>query len=142
MKTNSLSLLALLLITVASFAQTKLVDEMPAIMKARNADSEGWLQSHTTPDLTFIGGHDGSLHNKDWMMSLFKTQKSQNADLTNVNVQQAGDLAVATGISTIKTVSLDGSKAGMYKDAFTYTFRWIDSKWMITNIHHTKIEYN
>ena len=73
-------------------APTNLLAEFPAMMKARNADPEGWLRTHTTPDLTFIGGHDGSLQNKDWMMSLFKSQKSQNADLTNVNVQQASDL--------------------------------------------------
>jgi ketosteroid isomerase-like protein len=123
-------------------APTNLLAEFPAMMKARNADPEGWLRTHTTPDLVFIGGHDGSLQNKDWMMNLFKTQKSQNAELTSVTVQQAGDLAVATGVSTIKTVSTDGSKTSTYKDAFTYTFRWMNSQWMISNVHHTKIDYN
>ncbi|WP_020605917.1 nuclear transport factor 2 family protein [Spirosoma spitsbergense] len=122
-------------------APTNLLAEFLAMMKARNADPEGWLRTHTTPDLAFIGGHDGSLQNKDWMLGLFKTQKSQTADLTDVKVQQVGDLAISTGISTIKAVGLDGS-SHLYKDAFTYTHRWINGQWMITNVHHTKIDYN
>ena len=133
--------LALLLISVATFAQTKLVDEFPAMLKARNADAAAYLQTHTTPDMTFIAGHDGSLQNKDWMMSLFKNQKSQAATLSDVKIQQSGDLAVATGISTIVATSLDGSKTNTYKDAFTYTLRWIGGQWMFTNFQHTKIEY-
>lgn len=145
MKTNLLTL-ALLLTSLATFAQTNLLDEFSTMMKARNADAEGWLRTHTTPDLTFIAGHDGSVQNKDWMMGLFKTQKSQQAEITNLKVQQAGDLAVATGVSTVTTVALDGGKTSTYKDAFTYTFRWMKGQdsvlqWMLTNVHHTKIDY-
>lgn len=144
--TTKLFTLALLLMSAGAMAQTKLADEFPTIMKARNADPEGWLRAHTTTNMTFIAGHDGSLQNKDWMMGLFKTQKSQNAEITNLNIQQAGDLAVATGISTITAVSLDGSKTNTYKDAFTYTLRWLNNngstgRWMFTNLHHTKLEY-
>ena len=121
-------------------APTNLLAEFPAMMKARNADTEGWLRTHTTPDLAFIAGLDGSLKNKDWMMGLFKTHKSLTAEFENLNVQQAGDLAIATGISTITAVGTDGS-THVYKDAFTYTHRWLNSQWMITNIQHTKIEY-
>ncbi len=140
MKTKILTL-ALLLLSAGAFAQTKLADEFPAMMKARNADSEAWLRTHTTPDMTFIAGHDGSLQNKDYLMGLFKNQKSQNAEITNLKIQQVGDLAVATGISTIMAVSLDGSKTNTYKDAFTYTLRWLNNngstgRWMFTNLHH------
>ncbi|NIJ55486.1 nuclear transport factor 2 family protein [Dyadobacter arcticus] len=146
MKTQTITL-ALLLMKTVSFAQTNLLDEFPAMMKARNADPINWLHTHTTPDMTFIAGHDGSLQNKDWMMGLLKSQKSHQTEITNLKVHQAGDLAVATGISTITIVALDGGKTSTYKDAFTYTLRWmkegLDSvpKWMMTNIHHTKIEY-
>ena len=86
------------------------------------------------PDTTAPG-------NEDWLMGLFKNQKSQKADITDLNIQQVGDLAVATGISTITAPALDGGKTSTYKDAFTYTLRWINKQWMFTNLHHTKIEY-
>lgn len=119
---------------------TDLLAEFPAMMRARNADTKGWLDAHTTPDMTFIAGHDGSLQNKEWMLGLFAQQKSQNAEITNLKVKQASDLAVATGISTIKAVGNDGSNH-IYKDAFTYTFRWLNAQWMLTDIQHTPIEY-
>lgn len=141
MKASLLLLLLTSATTVTTFAQTKLMDEFPAMMKARNADAAGWLKAHTTPDMVFIAGHDGSIQNKDWLMGLFKNQKSQKADISNLKIQQVADLAVATGISSIEAVSLDGSKTSTYKDAFTYTLRWIDGRWMFTNLHHTKIDY-
>lgn len=139
MKTK-LFTLVLLLMSAGAFAQTNLLTEFPAMMKARNANPKGWIDAYTTPDMTFIAGHDGSLQNKEWMMGLFAQQKSQNAEITNLKVRQASDLAVATGISTIKAVGNDGSDH-VYKDAFTYTFRWIGEKWMITDVQHTMIEY-
>ena len=145
MKTQTITL-AMLLMSAVTMAQTNLLDEFPAMMKARNADPIGWLHTHTAPDVTFIAGHDGSLQNKDWMMGLLKSQKSQQAEITNLKVEQAGDLAVATGISTLTTVALEGGKTSTYKDAFTYTLRWMKGhdpvpKWMLTNVHHTKIDY-
>ena len=59
MKTPFLSL-ALLLLSAASFAQTKLADEYPALMQTRNADAAAFFQARTTPDVVFIAGHDGS----------------------------------------------------------------------------------
>jgi len=138
---NSLFTLALLLISAVAFAQTNLADEWPAMQQARNADVKAFFQARTTPDMTFIAGHDGSLQNKEWLMGLFKNQKSQHAELTNVKIQQVGDLAVVTGLSTIEAILMDGRKPGPYKDAFTYTLRWLDGRWMFTNFHHTKIEY-
>jgi hypothetical protein len=136
-----LFLLALLLMSAGAFAQTNLMDEFPALMKARNADAVTFFQARLAPDVAFIAGHDGSLKNKDYTMGLFKNQKSQTAEITNLNIQQAGDLAVATGISTITAIALDGSKTSTYKDAFTYTLRWTNGQWLFTNLHHTKIEY-
>lgn len=89
MKTTLLSL-ALLLFSTASFAQTKLADEYPAMMQARNADAAAFFQPRTTPDLVFIAGHDGSTHDKDWLMGLFKNQKSQKADITDLKTQRSG----------------------------------------------------
>jgi ketosteroid isomerase-like protein len=140
MKTTFLCLAGLLL-SAGLFAQTKLADEFPALMKARNADAEGFFRTRLAPDVTFIAGHNGSLQNKDYVMSLFNAQKQQAAEVTNLNIQQAGDLAVATGISSTTALSLDGGKTSTYKDAFTYTLRWIGGKWLFTNLHHTKIEY-
>lgn len=132
--------IALSLTSAASFAQTQLVDEYPAIMKARNADAKAFFEARSTPDMVFIAGHNGSVQNKDYVMGLFKNQKSQTAEMADLKIQQAGDLAVATGISTITAIGLDG-KTGTYKDAFTYTFRWMTGVWMLTNMHHTKMEY-
>lgn len=139
MKTPVL-VLALLFISAATFAQTKLVDEFPALIKARNADAETFFRTRLAPDVTFIAGHDGSLRNKDYVISVSKAQKSQTAEITNLNIQQAGDLAIATGVSTVKSVLPDG-KTGIYKDAFTYTLRWQSGMWLFTNLHHTKMEY-
>jgi hypothetical protein len=56
-----LSLLFLvLLLNRVSFAQTKLTDEYPAMMQARNADAAAFFQTRTSPDVVFIAGHDGS----------------------------------------------------------------------------------
>ena len=130
----------LLLIAAGAFAQTSLADEWPALLKARNANPTAFFQERATPDLAFIAGHDGSVQNKDWLLGLLKNQKSHTATLINLKIQQAGDLAVATGISDL-LVELQDGKKGTYKDAFTYTMRWINGKWMFTNLHHTKIEY-
>jgi ketosteroid isomerase-like protein len=132
--------LLVLLVCTSSFAQTKLIDEFPALMKARNADIVGYMKTHTAPTMTFIAGHDGSFQNRDWLLGLLSGQKSNTADVTNLSIQQSGDLGVATGVSTMTAVAADG-KTGIYKDAFTYTLRWIDGKWMFTNIQHTKIDY-
>ncbi len=145
MKTN-LFTLALLLMSAGAMAQTKLADEWSAMLQARNTDVKAFFQARTTPDMTFIAGNDGSLQNKDWLMGLLKNQKSHHADLTNVKIQQVGDLAVVTGLSTLEAVLMDGKKLGPYTDAFTYTLRWLDGngstgQWMFTNFHHTKIEY-
>jgi ketosteroid isomerase-like protein len=138
---KTLVFLAFVLSSPSTFAQTKVADEYTAMMQARNTDAVSFFQTRTTPDLTFITGHDGTVQNKEWLMGLLKGQKSHKADITNLKIQQAGDLAVATGISTITAVSLDGAKTGTYKDAFTYIMRWIEGKWMFTNLHHTRIEY-
>jgi ketosteroid isomerase-like protein len=122
-------------------APTSLMSEFPALMKARNADAKAFFETRLAPDVAFVAGHDGSLQNKDYVMSLFKAQKQQSAELTNLKIQQVGDLAVATGVSTVTAVSLDGSKTSTYKDAFTYTLRWINNQWLFTNLHHAKIEY-
>ncbi|UFH53217.1 nuclear transport factor 2 family protein [Spirosoma sp. KNUC1025] len=139
MKTQSFTFL-LLFVSVVAAAQTKLADEFPAMVKARNADALGYLRAHTTPDMVFVAGHDGSVHNKEWLMNLLTGQKSHTVDISDLKIQQVNDLAVATGISALTAVSKEG-KTGYYKDAFTYTLRWIDGQWMLTNIHHTKIDY-
>jgi ketosteroid isomerase-like protein len=145
MKTN-LIFPALLLFSASVFAQTNLVDEFPAMIKARNDDAESFFRTRLAPNVTFIAGHNGSLHNKNYVMSLFKAQKQQSAEITNLNIQQVGDLAVVTGISTVNSVFPNG-KTGTYKDAFTYTLRWQNGdgaapRWLFTNLHHTKIEYS
>ena len=139
MKTQII-LVALLLLGTATFAQTKLADEFPAMLKARNSDVISYFQTNSTPGLIFIAGNDGSIQNKEWLMNLLRNNKNQTTEIANLNIQQAGDLAVATGVSTIKVVSNEG-KTSVYKDAFTYTMRWIGGQWMFTNIHHTKIDY-
>ncbi|MCY7358753.1 MAG: nuclear transport factor 2 family protein [Rudanella sp.] len=121
-------------------APTSLLAEFPAMMKARNANPTAFFEERAAPDLAFIAGHDGSVQNKDWLLGLFKNQKSHIADLTNLKIQQVGDLAVVTGISNLAVEFLDGKKQS-YKDAFTYTLRWLNGRWMFTNLHHTKIEY-
>ena len=137
--------LALLLISAATFAQTKLADEFPAMIKARNADAEVFFRTRLAPDVAFIAGHDGLLRNKNYVIGVSKAQKQQTAEITNLNIRQAGDLAIATGISTVKSVFPDG-RTGTYKDAFTYTLRWQNGdgaapRWLFTDLHHTKIEY-
>ena len=119
---------------------TQLADEWPAMLQARNEDVKAFFQDRATPDMTFIAGHDGKVYNKDWLLNLLKNQKSHHTELTDVKIQQVGDLAIATGINTHTVEFLDGKKQS-YKDAFTSTLRWIDGKWKFTNLHHTKIEY-
>jgi ketosteroid isomerase-like protein len=67
--------------------------------------------------------------------------KFLKTEITNLNIQQAGNLAVATGISSTTALPLDGSQTNVYKDAFTYTLRCIGGNWLFTNLHHTKIDY-
>jgi ketosteroid isomerase-like protein len=119
---------------------TSLLTEWPALLKARNADPTAFFQERATPDMTFSAGHDGSLHDKAWVLGLFKNQKTHTAVISNLTIQQSGDLAVATGVSDLAVEFQDGKK-GTYKDAFTYTHRWQNGRWMLTNIHHTKMEY-
>lgn len=60
--------------------------------------------------------------------------------MSDLRVKQSGSLGVVSGIRNHALVLPNGQKM-TWKDAFTYTFEWKNNNWVITDLHHTKIDY-
>lgn len=134
--------LAFVMLTVGSiYAQTDLKVTFEKGMK--NFDNDPVAEIQTMADnLRFVGGDNGLTRNKAQTAALaaqLKVGKHQT-QITDLNIRQSGTLGVATGIRN-QTLSLSNGVVMTWKDAFTYVFEWKNNNWVMTDLHHTKIDY-
>jgi hypothetical protein len=60
--------------------------------------------------------------------------------VSDLRIKQSGTLGVASGVR-LQVVTFPNGHKMSWKDAFTYTFEWKNNNWVITDLHHTKIDY-
>ena len=93
-------------------------------------------------NVRFVAGHSGQFYDKTKTLNLakFRTIAKNETQTSDLRVKQSGSLGVVSGIRNHALVMPDGQKMS-WKDAFTYTFEWQNNAWIITDMQHTKIDY-
>lgn len=93
-------------------------------------------------NIRFIAGHSGQFYDKATTLALAKSRPAAKSEtqMSDLRVKQSGTLGVVSGIRNHALV-LPNNQKMTWKDAFTYTFEWKKNNWMLTDIHHTKIDY-
>jgi ketosteroid isomerase-like protein len=136
-----LSLSFVMLTTGSIYAQTDLKVTFENGMKNFDKDPVAEIQS-MADNLRFVGGDNGLTRNKAQTAALAAQLKSgkHQTQITDLNIRQSGTLGVATGIRN-QTLSLSNGVVMTWKDAFTYIFEWKNNNWVMTDLHHTKIDY-
>ena len=92
--------------------------------------------------LRFVAGHSGQFYDKAATLALLKSRPAAKSEtqMSDLRVKQSGSLGVVSGIRNHALVLPNGQKM-TWKDAFTYTFEWKNNNWTLTDLHHTKIDY-
>ncbi len=92
--------------------------------------------------LRFVAGHSGQFYDKAATLALLKSRPAAKSEtqMSDLRVKQSGSLGVVSGIRNHALVLPNGQKM-TGKDAFTYTFEWKNNNWTLTDLHHTKIDY-
>lgn len=92
--------------------------------------------------LRFVAGHSGQFYDKATTLALLKSRPTAKSEtqMSDLRVKQSGSLGVVSGIRNHALVLPNGQKM-TWKDAFTYTFEWKNNNWTLTDLHHTKIDY-
>lgn len=123
------------------YAQTDLKAAFEKGIKNFDKDPVAEIQT-MAENLRFVGGEYGMLRNKAQTVEVAARLKSgkHQTQISDLNIKQSGTLGVATGIRN-QTLSLPNGTVLTWKDAFTYVFEWKNNNWVITDLHHTKIDY-
>lgn len=92
-------------------------------------------------DLRFFGG-EGNSANKAYTLELVNRTAAGKVQtkFSELRVKQSGTLGVVSGVRDHGVEFPNGMKMN-WKDNFTYTFEWKNNAWIITDIHHTKVDY-
>ena len=139
---NILLPLSFVMLTTGSiYAQTDLKKAFEKGMKNFNNDPVAEIQT-MADNLRFVGGSDGLVRNKAQTVQTAArlTEGKHQTQITDLNIKQSGTLGVATGVRN-QTLNLPNGAVLTWKDAFTYVFEWKNNTWVITDLHHTKIDY-
>ena len=93
-------------------------------------------------NLRFLNG-DGVIFDKQKTLNLAERAAGGKSEtqVSDLRAKQSGSLGVVSGIR-IHTVNFPNNLKMSWKDAFTYTFEWRNKAWIMTDMHHTKIDYN
>ncbi|RDB03700.1 nuclear transport factor 2 family protein [Runella aurantiaca] len=93
-------------------------------------------------NIRFVAGHSGQFYDKAATLALAKSRPAAKSEtqMSDLRVKQSGNLGVVSGIRNHALV-LPNNQKMTWKDAFTYTFEWKKNNWVLTDIHHTKIDY-
>ena len=93
-------------------------------------------------NIRFTAGHSGLFYDKQQTLALAKSRPAAKSEtqMSDLRVKQSGSLGVVSGIR-MRTLTLPNNLKMSWKDAFTYTFEWKNKAWIMTDMHHTKIDY-
>lgn len=126
---------------LGAFAQTDLKAAFEKGLAAYDKNSMEAIQQ-MDDKLRFVAGHSGQFYDKAATLALLKSRPAAKSEtqMSDLRVKQSGSLGVVSGIRNHALVLPNGQKM-TWKDAFTYTFEWKNNNWVLTDLHHTKIDY-
>lgn len=126
---------------LGGFAQTDLKAAFEKGLAAYDKNSMEAIQQ-MDDKLRFVAGHSGQFYDKAATLALLKSRPAAKSEtqMSDLRVKQSGSLGVVSGIRNHVLVLPNGQKM-TWKDAFTYTFEWKNNNWTLTDLHHTKIDY-
>jgi hypothetical protein len=129
-----------MLTTGSIYAQTDLKTIFSATSAEFDKDPVGFVQKMDN-NLRFTGA-EGLFFDKQKTLDLAATTKGGKVEtkVSDLRIKQSGTLGVASGVR-LQTLSLPNGVVMSWKDAFTYTFEWKNKNWTLTDLHHTKIDY-
>lgn len=132
--------LALSLMFGSLYAQTDLKTVFAAISAEYDKDPMAFVQKMDN-NLRFTGA-EGQFFDKQKTLELAATGKGGKVEtkVSDLRIKQSGTLGLASGVR-FQTLSFPNGVVMSWKDAFTYTFEWKNNAWVMTDIHHTKIDY-
>lgn len=132
--------LALSLMFGSLYAQTDLKTVFAAISAEYDKDPMAFVQKMDN-NLRFTGA-EGQFFDKQKTLELAATAKGGKVEtqVSDLRIKQSGTLGLASGVR-LQAVSFANGIKMSWKDAFTYTFEWKNNAWVITDLHHTKIDY-
>lgn len=141
MKKRPFIIALLFSIAGSTYAQTDLKAAFEKGIKNFEKDPVAEVQT-MADNLRFVGGEDGVVRNKSQTTQIAARLNAgkHQTQITDLNVRQSGTLGVATGIRN-QSLNLSNGVVMTWKDAFTYIFEWKNNNWIITDLQHTKIEY-
>jgi hypothetical protein len=124
-------------ISIFSFAQTPFTTEVfQALNKRALADFSKVMAEETSPDFTFTNGN-GVVLTYDQMKDM--TNKITEWNISDVKIKQIGKMAVATGINKHNILFTKTNTTAFYNMRFTYTYEFINKKWMWLTAQHSDI---
>ena len=137
-----LFILALVIPTIGGiYAQTDIKTYFEAGIAEFGKDPVGNVKK-MDDNLRFLNG-DGVIFDKQKTLILAERAAGGKSEtqVADLRAKQSGSLGVVSGIR-IHTVNFPNNLKMSWKDAFTYTFEWRNKAWIMTDMHHTKIDYN
>ena len=133
--------LVLMFVLQGLYAQTDLKMDFEAAIADFGKDPVGNVKK-MDDNLRFLNG-EGVILDKQKTLALAQRAAGGKSDsqVSDLRVKQSGTLGVVSGIR-MHTLTLPSNLIMSWKDAFTYTFEWKNKAWIVTDMHHTKIDYN
>ena len=133
--------LVLMFVLQGLYAQTDLKMDFEAAIADFGKDPVGNVKK-MDDNLRFLNG-EGVILDKQKTLALAQRAAGGKSDsqVSDLRVKQSGTLGVVSGIR-MHTLTLPSNLKMSWKDAFTYTFEWNNKAWIMTDMHHTKIDYN
>lgn len=126
--------LALLFISISSFAQSNSIAEVEDALKdfitEYNKSPYDFFKNRCTADFRFTDGN-GKFSFLPSILKNNEKRPSFKSDVSELKTFQSGDLCVVSGIHSYE---------GAGKIAFTYTFEKKAGKWMFAASQHTSVK--
>ncbi len=102
------------------------------------ADFRKYMQEEASPDIR-ITLAEGQVTNHKDMIGLLPALQITKWSLSDVKISHFGNMAVATGINNHDVLNVKANTTYHFTVRFTYTYAYINGKWMWMQWHHTHI---
>jgi len=141
MKKRSFIIALLFSLAGSTYAQTDLKTAFEKGMADYDKNPTEAVQQ-MDDNIRFTAGHSGLYYDKQATLALAKSRPAAKSEtqMSDLRVKQSGNLGVVSGIRNHALILPSGQKM-TWKDAFTYIFEWKNNNWVMTDLQHTKIDY-
>ena len=102
------------------------------------ADFRKYMQEEVSPDIR-ITLAEGQVTNHKDMIGLLPALQITKWSLSDVKISHFGNMAVATGINNHDVLNVKANTTTHFTVRFTYTYAYINGKWMWMQWQHTHI---